>query len=50
MIEFCDSSNDEILLNLWNPIKIPAAVYVNDDDDDGCLNYFYILLTIKYIL
>jgi hypothetical protein len=28
-MEFCDSSDDEVL-ELWNPIKIPAAVYVND--------------------
>jgi hypothetical protein len=31
-MEFCDSSDEEILLELWNPIKIPAAVCVNDDD------------------
>jgi hypothetical protein len=49
VMEFCDSSNDEILLELWNPIKIPAAVYVTDEDDDSCLNYFYILFIIKYI-
>jgi hypothetical protein len=48
-MEFCDSSDDEILLKLWNSIKILAAVNVNDDDDDGCLNYFYILFIIKYI-
>jgi hypothetical protein len=46
-MEFCDSSDDEILLDLWNPIIILAAVYVNDDDDDGCLNYFYTLFIIK---
>jgi len=36
-MELCDSSSpdEEILLELWNPIKISAAVYVNDDDDDG---------------
>jgi hypothetical protein len=39
-MEFCDSSDDEILLELWTPIKIPAAVYVKDDDNNGCLNYF----------
>lgn len=36
-MELCDSSSsdEDILLELWNPIKISAAVYVNDDDDDG---------------
>jgi hypothetical protein len=48
-MEFCDSSDDEILLELWNLIKISATVYVNDDDDDDCLNYLYILFIIKYI-
>jgi hypothetical protein len=48
-MEFYDSSDDEILLELWNPIKIQAAVYVNDYDDDGCLHYFYIIFIIKYI-
>jgi hypothetical protein len=49
VMEFCDSSDDKLLLELWNPIKIPAAVYVNDDDYESCLNYFYILFIIKYI-
>lgn len=34
MIELCDSSDDEMLLELWNPIKIPVGVYIKDDDDD----------------